>query len=374
MKVLHIIPTLQLGGAEKLCIDICEELSKRPEVQVKLALLQNQIEHDVEQIHFEIVPIDSVYIPSILRKATVKLQGLEKLIDEFKPDVIHTHLFRAEITARYHIHEKVMYVSHSHDKMHQLEKPTWRTLFNKKKLTLAYERHWILDRYRHCKNKFITISKDTFSYFKSNLPSELESNVYLLHNAVNTQKYKYPERSFNQNFPKKLLSIGSLIPIKNHAFLLDVVKSLKDKNYPVALQILGKGKELENLKSKASHLGIENLVHFTATTHITPFLKEADLYVHACKKEGFGLVFVEAGSAGLPLLSLDGQGNRELIENGTNGFMFQVENPETFAEKIMEVLSSEGEYQRLSKNAVQQADHYDIVPYVDRLLEIYAKN
>jgi glycosyltransferase involved in cell wall biosynthesis len=374
MKVLHIIPTLQLGGAEKLCIDICEELSKRPGVEVKLALLQNQIEHDVEQIHFEIVPVDSVYIPSILGKATVKLQGLEKLIQEFKPEVIHTHLFRAEITARYHIHGKVVYVSHSHDKMHQLEKPTWEALFNKKKLTLAYERHWILKRYKQCRNKFITISKDTFSFFKTNLPSELESNVFLLHNAVNTKKYKFPERSFNLNFPKKLLSIGSLIPIKNHTFLLDVVKNLTDKNYSVELQILGKGNELENLKSKASHLGIEKRVHFTATTHITPFLKEADLYVHACKKEGFGLVFVEAGSAGLPLLSLDGQGNRELIENGTNGFMFQEENAETFAEKIMEVLSNEDSYQRLSNNAVENSAQYDIVPYVDKLLEIYTKN
>ena len=148
MKVLHIIPTLQLGGAEKLCIDICDELSKRPGVEVKLALLQNQIEHDITQINLEIVPVESVFIPSILGKATVKLQGLEKLIHEFKPDVIHTHLFRAEITARYHIHEKVVYISHSHDKMHQLEKPTWTTLFNKKKLTLAYERKWILDRYK----------------------------------------------------------------------------------------------------------------------------------------------------------------------------------------------------------------------------------
>jgi glycosyltransferase involved in cell wall biosynthesis len=155
---------------------------------------------------------------------------------------------------------------------------------------------------------------------------------------------------------------------------LDVVKTLNDKNYPVELQILGKGKELENLKSKASHLGIEKLVHFSATTQISPFLKEADLYVHACKKEGFGLVFVEAGSAGLPLLSLDGQGNRELIENGTNGFMFPEENAEIFAEKIIEVLSAEGTYQKLSQNAVQQAAQYDIVPYVDRLLEIYAKN
>jgi hypothetical protein len=54
--------------------------------------------------------------------------------------------------------------------------------------------------------------------------------------------------------------------------------------------------------------------------------------------------------------------------------MFQEENAETFAEKIMEVLSNEDSYQRLSNNAVENSAQYDIVPYVDKLLEIYTKN
>ena len=374
MRILHIIPTLQLGGAEKLCLDICEELSKRPGVEVKLALLQDQIEHDIKQINFELIPVQSLFIPSILGKATIEINGLERLIQDFKPHLIHTHLFAAEITARFKIHENISYFSHSHDKMRQLERPSWKSFLKKKTIAMAYERYWILKQYRKCNNKFITISNDTFAYFKLNLPENLKDNVHLLHNAVNTKKYAFPERIFNKDFPKKLLSIGSLIPIKNHIFLLGVVKELANNNFPVELQILGKGKELEALQSHALQLGILNQVHFASTTHINPYLHKADLYIHACKKEGFGLVFIEAGSAGLPLISLDGQGNKELISCGNNGFMFENENPKSFANKIIEVLSDEEGYLRMSNNSVKQAMKYDIVPYVDKLLEIYAKS
>ncbi|MBX7182570.1 MAG: glycosyltransferase [Bacteroidia bacterium] len=374
MRILHVIPSLQLGGAEKLCLEICKELSKRPGIEIRLAILDNIIEHDISSVNFPIIFVDSVFIPSILGKSVVKLDGLEKLIEEFKPTVIHSHLFRAEISSRYHIHQGISYFSHSHDKMHQLKKPSIFGLFNKKKITLAFERNWINKQYVACNNHFITISEDTYLYIKENIPRSIRNQVYLLPNAVNTSNFQINNRQFNSKFPKNLISIGSIIPIKNHLFLLKVVQYLNSIGYEVNLQILGKGSLKDFIEEKAIEFGIQSKINIQSTTNLLPHLKIADVYVHSCKLEGFGLVFIEAGSAGLPIVTLDGKGNRDLIKNGINGFMLEQEDVVNFGNKIMEVLQSEETYSQFSENSKKIASGFDIIPYVTKLLDLYLKS
>ena len=50
MKILHIIPSLRKGGAESLVIDIARELNSKENIAVRLIILRNEIEYDIEDI------------------------------------------------------------------------------------------------------------------------------------------------------------------------------------------------------------------------------------------------------------------------------------------------------------------------------------
>ena len=97
MKIIHIIPNLQTGGAERIALDICIELNKRKEHQVLLIILQNN--NHFENYDFIKFVNTSVQL-STPPKNTLEVSSLQKEIELFKPNIIHSHLFKAEIISR----------------------------------------------------------------------------------------------------------------------------------------------------------------------------------------------------------------------------------------------------------------------------------
>jgi len=76
-------------------------------------------------------------------------------------------------------------------------------------------------------------------------------------------------------------------------------------------------------------------------------------------------------AAGLPVVTLDGKGNRDIIEQGKNGFMIYKQSAELFADKIIELIKNKELYQSMSAYAVEFAKKYDIKEYVDKLIDLY---
>ena len=78
-------------------------------------------------------------------------------------------------------------------------------------------------------------------------------------------------------------------------------------------------------------------------------------------------------ASGLPVISLDGRGNRDIIFNGKNGFLILKNNTNLFFEKILFLKNNPKEYEMMSNFAKTFAKTFDIINYVDRLTEIYSK-
>ncbi len=355
-----------------MCIDICAELQTRRDVDVMLLVLNNRIAYDTSNvIRFEVV--HSNVRLSVWKRNVLNVDDLLNAIQAFQPDVIHSHLFEAEIISRSIDYHCAKWFSHCHDNMWQLELPNIAMLFEKRKLTAFYERMYLLNRYRkNGGNLFIATSKDTEKYFNRVLPADLR-NVALLHNAVNTKKFTRPSGYSPKRIADlELVTVGSLVKNKNQMLLLNVVKRLIDKRHNVHLHILGDGRNREMLEEKTATLNISDAVTFYGNVaNVEAFLWNCDIYVHSSLSESFGLVFVEAMAASLPVVCLDAKGNRDIIQNQKNGYILSKPDVADFADKVSLLFHDKVKYEQMKAAALVTATQFDIVSYTDKLLELY---
>ncbi len=374
LKVLVALPRFGKGGAEKLACDTAIEMQKRPGVQVKVVSFdtENQYPNLTSLIDVQWIP-SKIYL-SPYKKNRFELTAYSNFVKQFQPDIIHSHLFEAEIISRSIDYPQAKYFSHCHDNMHQLATFQPGTLLNKVKLIEYYERSYLFNRYRkNGGNRFVAISKDTYKYFSEVLPADLR-NITLLLNAINFHQYNAANNQRDLN-TIKLVNTGSFVPKKNQQFLLEVLKVLKQRGKQATLTLLGSGPQLQQVKDKAQEYGLSgNIVFVGNVERVEDHLKEANVYVHSAYYEPFGLVLIEAMAAGLPVVSLDGRGNRELVIDGENGFFIPEQNAEQFADKIIALTSNEAAYRKISANAIAFARKFDMKEYVDRMLELYSRS
>ncbi|MCB9225865.1 MAG: glycosyltransferase [Chitinophagales bacterium] len=297
-------------------------------------------------------------------------QKLQKIIDNFQPNIIHTHLFEAEIISRSCFYHKAKWFSHLHDNMPQLRNLSLQTLLNKKQLINFYEKQWLLQKYKNNGgNSFIAISRDTLKYGEKVLTPICEINY--LKNAINYDNF-YCKRNFLEETKLKLINIGSFQPKKNQQFLVDIAKVLKDKEIDFELRFLGDGELKSNIQEKVQKLRLQNQVFFEGNvSNVSEYLNKSNLYVHSAYYEPFGLVLLEAMAAGLPVVSLDGKGNRDIMVDGENGYMLQEQDAILFANKIIELWKDRILMNQISVKANEFAKNYDITQYCTKLLTLY---
>lgn len=375
MRILHIIPNLKKGGAERLVLDICIEISKREGYDIYLVSLaeSNDYKELSDKINYRAIP--SKAIPSISSKPQIEIDELLIFINQFKPDIIHSHLFEAELVSHWQLINGITYITHCHDNMKQLQNCSFKTLISKQLLIHFYEKNILLNKYLKSSNSFIAISKHTESFFKKSLSNELRNRISLLPNAIMFDRFNSVANSKTaKSSTIKLVNVGLIIPKKNQQFLLSIVAKLKVKGFDIQLTLLGFGYEFDKIKNLAQSMGIDKDVIMPGNVNnVEEYLSKSDIYVHSAYYEPFGLVLLEAMAAGLPVVCLDGGGNRDIIENGKNGFIIKDQNVDEFVERILELHNNQNLYTEISLYAQQYAMQYDIKPYVDKLLEIYHK-
>jgi glycosyltransferase involved in cell wall biosynthesis len=371
MRILHIIPSLKKGGAERLCVNICNELNLHHGIEVKIILLNasNDFKFLTEDINMEVCT--STYRHHILKKDEKHPMDFDRIVNDFHPHIIHTHLFEADFFSKNFLKAGILYVTHLHGIMPQFENFSFTSLFSKKKFTGYFEKRFLLKKYDLCGNIFIANSLHTYDYYKNRLPANLTTQMHYLPNAIRLEEFPFTERKLHLE-EIQLVSTGSLVENKNHSFLIDVVNTLRKSGRKLHLSILGEGLLRQTLQSKIDKLDLKSQVDLPGNRdQMDPWLGQATVYVHASKYESFGLSILEAMATGLPVVCLDGGGNRELIEDGKNGFILKQPSAEQFAEKILEIISDENYYQHFSRNAREKAEKYDLKEYADHLLSLY---
>lgn len=378
-RILHIAPTLGGGGAEILLGHIVlEQLNKGYSVEI---VIVNELhftydnypfkkEFD-ERVKLHFIQLESKF--SIFRFNFIlnNYQKFRDLISDFKPDVIHSHLYQGEFFAHYEIFENIKYVSHLHDNMVQFNLSEIKGIKNK--LINFLEVRFLKRKYIESNSKFISISKDTTNYFKVKLPQKVSKNIIQLPNATNLSMYFSNSNKLDSKEKLKLVSVGNLTQKKAHEFLIDVVDHLINRlNINVTLDILGFGARYDELNKIIQEKGLSSQIILHGNVkNVSEFLSLSHIYVHSALYEPFGMVFIEAMASSLPIVSLDGRGNVDLIIDDYNGYFIKSRDVSKFTEAIVKIYKNDLLRKRLGENSKILSEKYDIKNYVNALDLIY---
>ena len=370
MKIVQIIPNLKKGGAERLVLNICQELQKRENIKVKLITFseENEYPYLTKNIDWSVIP--SSFTLSILRSNTVEIKKLEKAVADFKPDIIHSHLYEADFVTNQLKVKHAKFFSHIHSIRNELEnKPN--VIGIKSKMIFYFEKKMYLYLLKRNNVKLVAISNECYNFARNDLRQKKE-NVIFLPNCIDYNVFKASPKISSKKDGFKLINIGSFSPKKAQEFLIDVASNLKNKGVIFSLDLLGDGPERKKIEKLALKHNVNELINFRGNVNNPEsYLKSADLYIHSAKKEPFGLVLIEAMASGLPIVTTDGGGNKDIIINNENGFMLVFRNPELFANKIIQLINSKEDYERISRNCIAFASKYDVKNYVSKLLKLY---
>lgn len=147
----------------------------------------------------------------------------------------------------------------------------------------------------------------------------------------------------------------------------DIIKSLTHLAPNIKLLILGIGPLEGELKTLVKNLKLEsrvNFVGFVQNKDLPPYLHQSDIFIRPSLSEGFGISFVEAMAAGLPVIATPVGGIVDFIVEGRTGLFCEVKNPKSIADQVELLINDNKLYRRIIINAytmVKDKYTWDIV-------------
>ena len=156
-----------------------------------------------------------------------------------------------------------------------------------------------------------------------------------------------------------ILSVGELIPRKNHESIIKAIASINDPK--IKYIICGIGPRLDFLQKLSKKLKIENRVQFIGQRYdIGEILKVSDIFTHPSKREGLGIAPIEAMAAKLPIITSSVQGLKDFSINGKTGYCIGPNDISGYEEAIKKLLSNPDLRKSMGEYNMKAVEKYSI--------------
>jgi glycosyltransferase involved in cell wall biosynthesis len=345
-RLTIIIPDLRGGGAERVVVNIANYLIIR-NYKVDLILLLekgeflNDLHKDVNIVNLNVKRLKNSCIP------------LLKYFINNKPDNILVNMWPLTIIT---IMAKILTFSRA--RIFVVEHTTWskdnltKNYFGKLKIQLSMHYFYKLAQ------GVITVSKgaaDDLSKF-ANIKKDKITTIY---NPITGNEKKSNNKILEPiewwvGDHKKIISVGSLSPIKNYKSLINAFSELK-KIINVRLLILGEGICRNELETQIKKLELDKDIFIPGfVKDLAPYYKQANLFVLSSQAEGFGNVIVEALAQGTPVVSTNCEsGPSEILCEGKYGYLVPICNDSKLTRAMFDSLSSNHDFTQLKLRSLE---------------------
>lgn len=174
---------------------------------------------------------------------------------------------------------------------------------------------------------------------------------------------------------KRVIAAGRLVRQKNFASLIRAWKEVQAKHPDWTLDIYGEGSLKTSLEKLIADLRLEGAVCLQGKTQeIFKEMTNSSIFVLSSIYEGFGLVIVEAMSCGLPVVSYACPcGPKDIIEEGKDGFLVEVNDEQTLAARINQLIENEELRRQMSEAALQKSEKYKMERIIPMWMDLFEK-
>jgi glycosyltransferase involved in cell wall biosynthesis len=149
-----------------------------------------------------------------------------------------------------------------------------------------------------------------------------------------------------------MISIGTLEPRKNQAFLLQVLAKTNALGYSYTLTLVGNGPDEPRLKELARKLGLGNQVQFIGfQKNAARLIPQHRILVHAARAENMPITLIEALAFARPILAPAVGGITEIFHNAVEGYYWDINDVDGAATLLIKTLSEPETYRSLAKAA-----------------------
>lgn len=342
IKVLNITSDKNIGGAGRCILNFLAHYD-RAQFSVEVCLPRGSLLiPEILALDTKVIEVDGIENKSLDWKA---ISALKKVIGDQRAQIVHTHGAMSGRIAGRQRGVPVVYTRHS--------------VFPPSPKISKQPGKWLNGKINeHYADAILAVAEAA----KENLVDSgiNPKKVEVILNGVPPVKPLPPEETIAQrarlNIPQDAFVGGILARldlVKGHAYLLEAVKLCKEQGRPFFLVIAGTGAEEEALKSQAESLGILEHVRFLGfVSDIQQVLGILDIQLNASfGTEATSLALLEGMSLGIPAVVTDYGGNPGVIQNGRNGLLVPIKDPEALARAVSQVMEDPEAYAKMVHGA-----------------------
>lgn len=349
IKIAFVIDALQVGGAERLLVDLISHLPKTEfECRVYTIVEQGELAADLVALG---VPVKQIGKHGKISWGTVG--RLRQSWKEWRPDVVHTHLFAGDTYGRL---------------------AAWRsgipviTTEHNMNLDEGRMKAWVRTILSRLNFKIVAVSRAVKDY-SVNQEYIAADRITVIHNGVDGNRF-----ALRATAPHGVPVIGMTSRLhsnKGHHYLFQALGLIKD--IPFKVVIAGDGPERSRLENQAKTLGISDRIQFLGLVHDVPaVLAGIDILALPTIQEGFGLSAVEALLMEKPVVAFDTGPMNEVIDQGLTGLLVTPGDIPELGEALRRLLQDPGLGQHLGQAGRQVAlQKFSLDYMVDAYVQLY---
>lgn len=295
---------------------------------------------------------------------------LASVLRQIRPDIIQTHLYEASLVGL--LAAKMAGVPcriltrHHTDQAHLIGKrlpiavDRWEARAAHRIVVLSKAVRDFLVSHDHADPKKITVIYQGFDFDKFSAAQEEGDRV--------RTEFGFSKDDFVVG------TFASFFPTKGHRFLIEAAKKLVDNIPTLKLFFVGEGGDKEALRVQISRSGLdEKVVVFAGFRRdVSACMKACDAVVHPSLSEAFCQVLIESMSTGVPLISTDVGGAREVIVRDETGLLIAPASIEEIVEAVMKIYSDASFAGKIAAGAKQSVrERFTVERMISEQIECY---
>jgi glycosyltransferase involved in cell wall biosynthesis len=362
-----VVTNLTFGGAETQVVRLASEFRNRNwQVCIASMVVPDAFVGQLEKqgIHVHVLGMRRG-LPD--PRAIVRLRSLVK---SFSPDVVHCHMFHANILGRvtrlFCRMPALICTVHNLRETSERGGPTgYKELLYRLTDRLASRTTIIC---RAAFDRYVRVGA---------VPG---NRLHLIPNGVDTDVFS-PSEELRLSAHKELevglkfvwLAVGRLVSQKDYPNLFSALTLLDYKRFVVL--IAGNGPLEQELRDECARLGLDACVKFCgAREDILPLYNAADSFVMSSEFEGLSVALLEAASMGLPSVVTDTGGNAEIVKDGATGYVVPPGNHTALSQAMERIMTLSAVQRKTMGDAARQycTQHYGTTSVVNQWRELYA--